>query len=419
MIDYRFYDTSSLLIAQNQEDFLKSSDVIYLSSISLKEIEKIKNSETKGPDVKFAARHLSHLIDTYPNKFQVIFFKNYMLEPIIKADLLINDDMRILATAIWLDKNKHPDELIFVSNDLSLKNHANLFFGDGCIESYKENYENYKGFQSIQMTEQEMSDFYMNTTNNKYNILINQYLIIKNYNGDWVDIRKWDGEEFQPLKYGNCYSKWFGSVKPMKGDIYQTMALDSFYNNDITMICGKPGSGKTMLAFAYLFSELEKGEIDRIVIFCNPVVAKNAAKLGFYPGSMHEKLLSSQVGGVLSSKLGSQIEVERLLNEEKLVLVPAGDARGYETPTNSGIYIMESQNLTKDLIRLFLQRVGKDCQVIIDGDYMEQVDMEAYGGSNNGMRAVSEVFRGEKIYGQVELQYIHRNIIGQIADKIR
>lgn len=83
------------------------------------------------------------------------------------------------------------------------------------------------------------------------------------------------------------------------------MALDSFYNNDITMICGKPGSGKTMLAFAYLFSELEKGEIDRIVIFCNPVVAKNAAKLGFYPGSMHEKLLSSQVGGVLSSKLGS------------------------------------------------------------------------------------------------------------------
>ena len=146
MIDYRFYDTSSLLVAQNQEDFLKSSDVIYLSSISLKEIEKIKNSETKGPDVKFAARHLSHLIDTYPDKFQVIFFKNYMLEPIIKADLLINDDMRILATAIWLDKNKHPDELIFVSNDLSLKNHANLFFGDGCIEGYKDKYENYKGF---------------------------------------------------------------------------------------------------------------------------------------------------------------------------------------------------------------------------------------------------------------------------------
>lgn len=147
MIDYKFYDTSSLLIAQGQPDFINSSsDQIYLSSISLKEIEKIKNSDDKSPDVKFAARHLSHLIDTYPNKFEIVFFKNYMLEPIIKTDLLINDDMRILATAIWVDKNLHPDELIFISNDLSLKNHANLFFGNECIKSYKESYENYKGF---------------------------------------------------------------------------------------------------------------------------------------------------------------------------------------------------------------------------------------------------------------------------------
>lgn len=150
MIDYKFYDTSSLLIAQDQPDFLKqikdcSEKPIYLSSISLKEIEKIKISD-RSPDVKFAARHLSNLIDTYPNRFKVIFFKNHMLEPILEADLFINDDMRILATAVWLERESHPDELIFVSNDLSLKNHANLFFGDGCIESYKGKYENYKGF---------------------------------------------------------------------------------------------------------------------------------------------------------------------------------------------------------------------------------------------------------------------------------
>lgn len=92
-----------------------------------------------------------------------------------------------------------------------------------------------------------------------------------------------------------------------------------------------------------------------------------------------------------------------MINEEKIVLVPAGDARGYETPENSGVYIMESQNLTKDLMRLFLQRVGKNCKVIIDGDYEEQVDMDVYAGYNNGMIAASNVFRGEDIYGQVEL----------------
>ena len=419
MIDYKFYDTSSLLVLA-QNDVLWPEETINMSSISLKEIEGIKNSASKSQDVKFAARALAHRIDENPKQFNIIIFKESMLTPIINAELPINDDMRILATAIYFDKNYHPDETIFVSNDISLKCHANLFFGDGIIESIQPLLRQpYSGYKSIQMTEQEMSDFYSDQSNNKYNLLTNQYIVVRNNEGDWVDIRRWDGKEFQPLKYGNCHSKWFGSVKPMSGDIYQSMAIDSFYNNDITMICGKPGSGKTMLAFAYLFSELEKGEIDRIIIFCNPVVAKNAAKLGYYPGSQIEKLLSSSVGNILSSKLGSAIEVERLIGEEKIILMPAGDVRGYETPANSGVYIMESQNLTKDLMRLFLQRVGKENKIIIDGDYQEQVDMDAYAGYNNGMIAVSEVFRGENMYGQVELKYIHRNKIGQIADKIR
>lgn len=143
MIDYKFYDTSSLLIAQGQSDFLL--EPVNLSSITLKEIENIKNSN-RSPDVKYAARRLAHLIDEHPDKFNIVFFKEHMLEPILQADLPINDDMRILATAIEFDNKYHPDEVIFVSNDLSLKNIANLFFGDGCIESLKEQNSNYTGF---------------------------------------------------------------------------------------------------------------------------------------------------------------------------------------------------------------------------------------------------------------------------------
>jgi phosphate starvation-inducible protein PhoH len=132
------------------------------------------------------------------------------------------------------------------------------------------------------------------------------------------------------------------------------LAFDSLVKNNITMLCGKPGSGKTYIAFAYLFDQLERGNIDKIIVFCNPVVAKNAAKLGFYPGTPFEKLMGSQVGAVLSSKLGDTSEVERLHQQGKLVLIPAGDARGYEVPENSGVYIMESQNLTCDLLRMLL-----------------------------------------------------------------
>ena len=61
-------------------------------------------------------------------------------------------------------------------------------------------------------------------------------------------------------------------------------AMDSLSKNEITLLGGPPGSGKTFLALGYFFSLLEKGKIDRIVVFCNPVVARNAAKLGYYPG---------------------------------------------------------------------------------------------------------------------------------------
>ena len=205
----------------------------------------------------------------------------------------------------------------------------------------------------------------------------------------------------------------------MKGDVYQLLAADSLQNNIVTMLCGKPGSGKTYLAFGYLFNQLEKHQIDRIIVFCNPVVAKNAAKLGYYPGTPFEKLMGSQVGMVLSSKLGDVSEVERLVTEGKLVLVPAGDARGYEVPQNSGVYIMESQNLTCDLLRMLLQRVSDNCKVIVDGDYNEQVDMDIYANNNNGMRRMSKVFRGNELYGQVELKNIHRSHIAAIADEMK
>ena len=82
-------------------------------------------------------------------------------------------------------------------------------------------------------------------------------------------------------------------MKAYPGDIYQALAVDSLFQNKITMITGLAGSGKTYLSLGFLFHKLEKGEIDKIVVFCNTVATKNSAKLGFYPGSRDEKLLDS------------------------------------------------------------------------------------------------------------------------------
>lgn len=345
-----------------------------------------------------------------------------MLEPLLdKCDLSVNNDIKILATAFDYDYYEHPDETIFVTNDLALKTIANLFFGEDSIESVDEELvDQYTGYKEVQIkNDQVLNDFYSNLSHNWFNLQQNEYLILKDIEGNIIDRLCWTGQSHRRLSFKEFSSKQFGKVAPMKGDVYQTLAADSLYNNTVTMLCGKPGSGKTYLAFGYLFYQLEKHQIDRIVVFCNPVVAKNAAKLGYYPGTPFEKLMGSQVGMVLSSKLGDVTEVERLVTNGKLVLVPAGDARGYEVPQNSGVYIMESQNLTCDLLRMLLQRISNDCKVIVDGDYNEQVDMDIYANNNNGMRKMSKVFRGNEVYGQVELKNIHRSHIAAIADQMK
>lgn len=185
------------------------------------------------------------------------------------------------------------------------------------------------------------------------------------------------------------------------------------------MIKGPAGSGKTFLSLAYLLNALERNKIDKIIVFCNTVATKNSAKLGFYPGTRDEKLLDSQIGNLLSSKLGDKMMVEKLIDENKLVLLPLSDIRGYDTTgMRAGIYISEAQNMDIGLMKLSLQRIGEDSICIIDGDLKTQVDDINFSGLNNGMRRASEILRNNDIYGEVELKQIHRSKIAELAEQM-
>ena len=342
-----------------------------------------------------------------------------MLQPIEEMDLEISNDMKILATAIDYDKFVQPDETIFVSNDIALKNIANLFFGSDMIQSVcEEEIDPYCGYKDVILSDEQLNEFYTNQENT-FDLKVNEYLIIRNQEGEVIDRFCWTGEEFDRLKFKSFRSRWFGEVRPMKDDVYQMLAADSFSRNNITMIKGPAGTGKSYLSLAYLLNQLEYHKIDKIIIFCNTVATKNSARLGFYPGTRDEKLLDSQIGNLLSSKIGDKTEVERLIAEGKLVLLPLSDIRGYDTSgMNAGIYISEAQNMDVSLMKLALQRIGEDSICIIDGDEKTQVDDISFAGNNNGMKRVSKIFRDTDVYGEVELRKIHRSKIAQIAERM-
>ena len=410
----KFYDTSSLLLkatSLHEEPFV-------ISSITLQELENIKSSGRKDLEVKHNARLVLNYLDNHDN-YTIHIFTNSMLQPIEEMDLEISNDMKILATAIDYDKFVQPDETIFVSNDIALKNIANLFFGSDMIQSVcEEEIDPYCGYKDVILSDEQLNEFYTNQENT-FDLKVNEYLIVRNQEGEIIDRFCWTGEEFDRLKFKSFRSRWFGEVRPMKDDVYQMLAADSFSRNNITMIKGPAGTGKSYLSLAYLLNQLEYHKIDKIIIFCNTVATKNSARLGFYPGTRDEKLLDSQIGNLLSSKIGDKTEVERLIAEGKLVLLPLSDIRGYDTSgMNAGIYISEAQNMDVSLMKLALQRIGEDSICIIDGDEKTQVDDISFAGNNNGMKRVSKIFRDTDVYGEIELRKIHRSKIAQIAERM-
>ena len=415
---YKFYDTCSLLLKANH---LWDEDVqLVISSVTLEELEHIKTSANKDPDVKFAARKLIRELDEHFGEYSVIFWNNDYMTDLIDNHLPVTEDSKIIICAwnYYSLLNKDKDEFYFVTNDICCKQLAHLVL-DCPIQSIKEDAYDYDGYKEIIMDDDEMAYFYSNPTENKYSLFINQYLIVKNTDNEIVDKLCWTGSDYRHLSYDNFKSNYFGNVKPMKDDVYQALAADSLVNNKITLIKGPAGTGKTYLSLGFLLHQLERNRIDKIIVFCNTVATKNSAKLGYYPGTRDEKLLDSQIGNLLSSKLGGRIAVEQMLQKEELVLLPLSDIRGYDTSgMRAGIYISEAQNLDIELMKLTLQRIGEDSICIIDGDCYAQVDDVHFAGSSNGMKRASQVFRGSDIYGEITLRNIHRSKIARLAEQM-
>lgn len=410
----KFYDTNALLDLQEEvfeENFLCSIK-------TFEELEHIKTSKNKDEETRYKARRLTHLLDENNNMYEAVIvdYKEYTDVILNEFGLNPEDPDNIIIYSAWC-KSKEIKDLVFITNDICCKNIAKNIFKLN-VESTNEYIdEDYKGFTEISLTEDQMAYFYSHLDENMFDLYVNEYLILKDQNNIVVDKFRWNGETHEVPKFNQVKSDYFGTIKAYNGDVYQQCALDSLHQNQVTMLKGKAGSGKSYLALGYLFYLLEKHKIDKIIIFCNTVATMNSAKLGFYPGSKDEKLLDSSIGNMLAAKLGGIYMVDQLISENKIVLLPMSDVRGYDTSgMNAGVYITEAQNMDISLMKLALQRIGEDSICIIDGDYNTQVDMNQYAGNNNGMRRMSEVFRGQDFYGEIELQHIFRSKIAEIAD---
>lgn len=395
-----FYDTNALL--ELQEKVFENK--FYISSNTLREIENIKTSKTKTDDVRYKARKIARLLDAHFGEYEVVNFCD---------DMTLPPDVRILkdASFVMSDIDKTVE---FITDDISCKNIARNVFHIPTKGIHEKVEPDYTGFKEVTMSETEMAHFYENLNENTYDLLVNQYILVKNDKDEIVDKYVWTGETHESVYGKQIKSMYFDKLKVK--DNYQAFAVDSLMRNTITAISGKAGSGKSLLSLMCAMHLIETGKYDRLVVMFNPTKTRGASDLGFYAGDFITKAMSNSIGQVLTTKFGDRYAVDVLLQQDKIKLVSMADARGMEVRDNEILWITEAQNTSIDLIKLCLSRCSSGAKIFLEGDYTSQVDSAFFEGENNGLKRVINAFKGQKLFGCIQLQNVWRSEIAELCE---
>ncbi|MBS3804916.1 MAG: PhoH family protein [Oleiphilaceae bacterium] len=158
----------------------------------------------------------------------------------------------------------------------------------------------------------------------------------------------------------------------------QQKYVHNIRTNDLNFGIGPAGTGKTWLAVACAVEALKDEQVKRILLVRPAVEA--GEKLGFLPGDLAQKVdpYLRPLYDALYEMLGFD-HVTRLIEKSVIEIAPLAFMRG-RTLNNSFIILDESQNTTREQMKMFLTRIGFGSTAVITGD-TTQVDLPKGQGS--------------------------------------
>ncbi|MBL4826954.1 MAG: PhoH family protein [Spongiibacteraceae bacterium] len=176
------------------------------------------------------------------------------------------------------------------------------------------------------------------------------------------------------------------SVKPRGAN--QQSYVRSILSHDINFGVGPAGTGKTYLAVACAVQALINDEVQRILLVRPAVEA--GEKLGFLPGDLAQKIdpYLRPLYDALYEMLGVET-VTKMLERNIIEIAPLAYMRG-RTLNDSFIILDESQNTTKEQMKMFLTRIGFGSTAVITGD-ATQIDLPR--GTQSGLIHVINVLK--------------------------
>ncbi len=178
-----------------------------------------------------------------------------------------------------------------------------------------------------------------------------------------------------------------GTVKPRGRN--QQYYVRAVLTNDINFGIGPAGTGKTYLAVACAVQAILNDEIERILLVRPAVEA--GEKLGFLPGDLSQKVdpYLRPLYDALYEMLGFET-VDKLIERNIIEVAPLAYMRG-RTLNNAFVILDESQNTTREQMKMFLTRIGFGTTAVINGD-PTQIDLPR--GQPSGLKHAAQVLEG-------------------------
>jgi len=180
--------------------------------------------------------------------------------------------------------------------------------------------------------------------------------------------------------------------------------------NQIVVITGRAGCGKSLISAQVALDFLFKKEYD--AVFVTRAAVEVGHSLGFLPGTLSDKFdpyLEAFQENLF--KCYEKTRIEALLLEKKIMAYPVQFIRG--KTVDNVLIVEEAQNLSKAEMLAVLTRLGKNGKIIINGDNEQQDTRE----SINGLKYVIELSKKIEEIKWIKLKENHRSdLVGKILN---
>ena len=176
------------------------------------------------------------------------------------------------------------------------------------------------------------------------------------------------------------------------------------------------GSGFNAAAFSSTVEQLITllASIFEKLVYIRPNVSLgDIPDIGYLKGDEFSKL--SWTLAPLWDKFGGRETVEQMCQNGQIELVPLPHIRG-RSFTNALVYVSEAQNITREVARLIISRIGENSEIWYNGDY-RQVDRRMYEG-DNGLRATINTLAGNPLFEMIYSPITERSEVARLADLI-